>query len=94
MMSAGIPALSTAAFIGTLAILAACMSRREPPNSPIAVRQPDTITTSVMNLSFEMFREQANVNAYSFSGSAWTAGRKTSPLKFERKTTLPAPAND
>jgi hypothetical protein len=52
IISGDIPARSTAAFIGTLAIFAACISRKVPPNAPIAVRQADTITTSVIWNSF------------------------------------------
>jgi hypothetical protein len=38
-----------AAFMGTLEIFAACKSRKVPPNSPIAVLQAETITTSLIS---------------------------------------------
>jgi hypothetical protein len=51
MMAGSIPALLTASFMATLAKLAAFISLMVPPKPPMAVRQPDTITTSrILNL--------------------------------------------
>ncbi len=46
------PALSTAAFMVALAMVAAWLSFKVPPNVPMAVRQAEAITTSFIFYSF------------------------------------------
>jgi hypothetical protein len=52
MSSASMPARSSAAFIVTLAIVAAWLFFKLAPKAPIAVRQAEAITTSVIFGSF------------------------------------------
>jgi hypothetical protein len=54
IIPASIPALFIASIMVTAAIAGALLSLRLPPNAPIAVRQPDTITTSrIIAYSFQ-----------------------------------------